>query len=76
MSKKKYTKPENFPIREKELAGGCACKSNGIIFSHCLNEGICPSLKIIAVFEGYLLKEKPSVRKEKLVVRKIDLAFK
>ena len=62
---KKFKKPEDFSIRESDDTDGCVCLENGIIFFHCLETGICPSLKIIAVFKGHLRKEKSPVRKEK-----------
>lgn len=72
MKKIKYNKQEDFAIRENDNANGiCDCLVNGVMFPHCLEIGICPSLKITAVFKGKLRKEKSSIRKPKTVLRKI-----
>lgn len=56
--KKKFTKPEHFKIRESyPIDGICECESDGIISEHCLETGLCSSLRIIGVFKGVKKKD-------------------
>jgi hypothetical protein len=52
--KKKYTKPTDFIIDPKKTnATKCVCIGNKQISQECLDNGICPTLKIISVHKGY-----------------------
>lgn len=44
-----------YKVRENDPENGiCDCKAKGIIDLNCFeNIGVCPSLKIVAIFEGY-----------------------
>ena len=54
---KKFTKPEDFKIRDSNPDDGiCKCANDGIISEHCLEIGICPSLYIVAVYQGVEIK--------------------
>jgi hypothetical protein len=64
---KKKTHP--FKVRKQNNKDGvCTCAVNTIISPHCLEIGICPSLKICAVFEGYRIgvaTDRASLNEEK-----------
>jgi hypothetical protein len=60
---KKHKHP--FKVRKKNNENGiCDCSVEGIIAPKCLEIGICPSLTICAVFEGYRIP-KTGVREKK-----------
>jgi hypothetical protein len=52
--KQKYTKPSDFKIdSNKSKDTKCGCIGNKQISQECLDNGICPTLKIISVHKGY-----------------------
>lgn len=70
-----------FKVRDKDNEDGiCTCGVQNEITPECVEIGICPSLKICAVFDGYrigiagLRELKDKIRKEKGGLRE-DLAF-
>lgn len=51
----KENKKAQCKIRDQDPPDGiCECKTKGIINPNCFeNIGVCPSLKIAAIFHGY-----------------------
>ncbi|CAN5730610.1 hypothetical protein BH11BAC7_BH11BAC7_21460 [soil metagenome] len=52
-------KKHQYKIRENDPENGiCQCKVNGEIDPNCFeNIGVCPSLKIIAIFDGHKVQQ-------------------
>jgi hypothetical protein len=51
----KNKKKLKYEVRKKDPENGiCDCKEKGIIDPNCFeNIGVCPSLKIVAIFHGH-----------------------
>ena len=75
--KNKYTKPEDFKINaDKTENAKCRCIDKGEILPHCLETGICPTLKIISVHKGFKWAENGKVKKEFEGLEKVITVFR
>jgi hypothetical protein len=57
-------KNHGYKVRESDHPDGkCPCLDKGQISDVCVENGVCPSLKIIAVYKG-VRKEKTNIQKK------------